>query len=158
MLVFIEDGRLQLLQVVYYGLAAAGVICLALLQYPPMLDSRAAISPRALRDLGVLITEVEYGTLVYKEDANYGLLAGATHTIKNILDKSLHRSHPADNQPLNPVIQVASTDVNNEFWDPWDSNNIQDFEVNFWLTLAEHPSLLGDTANSVYPAPASIQP
>jgi hypothetical protein len=122
-----------------------------------MLDSRAAISPRALRDLGVLITEVEYGTLVYKEDANYGLLAGATHTIKNILDKSLHRSYPADNQPLNPVIQVASTDVNNEFWDPWDSNNIQDFEVNFWLTLAEHPSLLGDTANSVYPAPASIQ-
>jgi hypothetical protein len=154
----VHSGTSLVWKVVYYGLAAAGVICLALLQYPPTLESPATISPKALRDLGVLIAEVEFGTLVYKEDANYGLLAGATHTIKNILDRFPHASHHVDRQPLNSMVQLPATNTGNDSWDPWDSNNIQDFEVNFWLTLAEHPSLLADSTNQVYPVSTSIRP
>jgi hypothetical protein len=145
----VHSGTSLVWKVVYYGLAAAGVICLTLLQQPPTPASRATISPRALRDLGVLITEVEFGTLVYKEDANYGLLAGATHTIKNILDRLPHVSHYLDGQPLDPSMQASADDASNDFWDPWDPNGIQDFEVNFWLTLAEHPSLTAEPINAV---------
>jgi hypothetical protein len=94
--------------------------------------------------LGVLVTEIEFGTLVYEEDANYELLSGATKTIKAILDKSLtttlDQNHLAGGSVEATVGQGAGGD--GQLWDPWGTSSLQDFEANFWLTLSEHPSLL----------------
>ncbi|KAI9166387.1 hypothetical protein HJFPF1_02488 [Paramyrothecium foliicola] len=150
----VHSGTSLAWKVVYYGLAAAGVICLSLLQQLPTTDRRAMANPKTLRELGVLIVEVEYGTLVYKEDANYALLAEATRTIKNILNRVSDARHETSRAPLNTVQQIP--EATNESWDPWDSNSIQDFEVNFWHTLAEHPSLMGDSTGDMYPANATM--
>jgi hypothetical protein len=127
--------------VVYYGLAAAGVICLSLLQNQYSLEHELAAAPKILRDLGVLVAEIEYGTLVYKEDANYALLAGATQTIKNILD-NISRSR-LDQRRLNVQAPDATAQDDPELgsasWDLWGTGNLQDFDTNFWLMLAEHP-------------------
>ncbi|KAI5456826.1 hypothetical protein BGZ63DRAFT_396226 [Mariannaea sp. PMI_226] len=136
-------------KVVYFGLSAAGVICLTLLQHSPTPEHEVIISPKALRDLGVLVAEVEVGTLVYKEDANYALLAGATKTIKAILDKlastKLHQQR-SNRAPLDITAQpiVEGSDGS---WGPWGSSNFQDFEFNFWHTLSEHPFLLDGTGD-----------
>lgn len=90
--------------------------------------------------MGVLVAEVEQGTLVYKEDADYALLTGATQTIKSLLDKLC-------SSRIEPVLQLAEiseTQPEEGSWEPWDHHIFQDFESNFWLTLAEHPFLVGN--------------
>lgn len=100
--------------------------------------------PRVLRDLSVLVAEVEVGTLVYKEDANYALLAGAAQTIKSILDRlSLSRFDQSRSTEL-PEEPSTQPSPEAECWNPWGNSNVQDFEANFWLTLAEHPFLIGN--------------
>lgn len=124
----------------YYGLAAAGVICLSLLQRKALEDEVAA-SPKILRDLGVLVAEIEYGTLVYKEDANYALLASATATMKNILD-NLSRSKLNQRNlcgQLSETVVQPEVELDASSWEPWGTGSLQDFETNFWLMLSEHP-------------------
>ncbi|KAM5370493.1 hypothetical protein ACJA88_010074 [Fusarium oxysporum] len=137
----VHSGTSLTWKVVYYGLAAAGVICLSLLQNQYSLEHELAAAPKSLRDLGVLVAEIEYGTLVYKEDANYALLAGATQTIKNILD-NISRSR-LDQRRLNVQAPDATAQDDPELgsasWDLWGTGNLQDFDTNFWLMLAEHP-------------------
>ncbi|TXC10338.1 hypothetical protein FocTR4_00004445 [Fusarium oxysporum f. sp. cubense] len=137
----IHSGTSLTWKVVYYGLAAAGVICLSLLQNQYSLEHELAAAPKILRDLGVLVAEIEYGTLVYKEDANYALLAGATQTIKNILD-NISRSR-LDQRRLNVQAPDATAqdgpELGSASWDLWGTGNLQDFDTNFWLMLAEHP-------------------
>ncbi|KAL7769991.1 hypothetical protein ACKLNR_001375 [Fusarium oxysporum f. sp. zingiberi] len=137
----VHSGTSLTWKVVYYGLAAAGVICLSLLQNQYSLEHELAAAPKILRDLGVLVAEIEYGTLVYKEDANYALLAGATQTIKNILD-NISRSR-LDQRRLNVQAPDATAQDDPELgsasWDLWGTGNLQDFDTNFWLMLAEHP-------------------
>ncbi|KAF4469488.1 hypothetical protein FALBO_3611 [Fusarium albosuccineum] len=139
-------------KVVYFGLSAAGVMCLTLLQHPQTPEHQVVISPKGLRDLGVLVVEVEVGTLVYKEDANYALLAGATKTIKAILDKlyntKLHQQR-SDRAPLDMTAQPM-VEGGDGLWDPWGPSNFQDFEFNFWHTLSEHPFLLDEAGNQFH--------
>ncbi|KAF4123735.1 Fungal Zn(2)-Cys(6) binuclear cluster domain [Geosmithia morbida] len=146
----VHSGTSLVWKLVYYGLSAAGVVCLSMLHQVSAPDGDMSPSAKVLRDLSVIVAEVEYGTIVYKEDANYALLAGATKTIKNLLDSmtnaSLHRGRRAVDHygedatlPCDPDAQLA-VDANVP-WESWVPNNLQDFEVHFWNTLAEHPFL-----------------
>ena len=83
------------------------------------------------------------GTLVHVDDANYALLAGATHTIRNLLDRLLSgKSVHLPTQLPDHSSQVINA-TGDEVWNPWGNNNLQDFEVDFWTTLADHPFLAG---------------
>ncbi|VUC24616.1 unnamed protein product [Clonostachys rosea] len=142
----VNSGTSLVWKVVYYGLAAAGVICLALLQQGPATECVEMDTARVFRELAVLVSEVELGTLVYKEDANYALLAGATSTIKNLIDRlssGRFDQFRATQSNLEPAAENASP-VEGETWNPWGSASVQDFESNFWLTLAEHPFLMSE--------------
>ncbi|KPM44441.1 hypothetical protein AK830_g2066 [Neonectria ditissima] len=137
---------LRLALVAYYGLAAAGVICLSLLYGPQAILNHGVAISTVFQHLSVLVAEVEIGTLVCKEDANYALLEGATRTIKSLLDRLLSGRMGAQllSQPTGNVLPCPPTLLNDGSWNPWDHSNVQDFEVDFWLTLAEHPFLVGD--------------
>ncbi|KAJ4263360.1 hypothetical protein NW762_006179 [Fusarium torreyae] len=142
----VNSGTSLVWKVAYYGLAAAGVICLSLLGQSLTTETRETDVFKVLRDLGVMVAEIEYGTLVFKEDANYALLTGAARTIKNLTARiSLGRTDPVCLQPVDdPAWQTMASESDETPWDPWYPNNLQDFESSFWLTLAEHPLLLGE--------------
>ncbi|KAH7015634.1 putative Zn(II)2Cys6 transcription factor [Ilyonectria destructans] len=124
----------------------SGVICLSLLYGPQAILSQGIALSSVFQNLSVLVTEVEVGTLVCKEDANYALLAGATRTIKSLLDRFLCGRMGAQllSQPSGNSLPCLPTLPSDGNWNPWDNSNVQDFEVDFWLTLAEHPFLVGD--------------
>ncbi|KAF2138152.1 uncharacterized protein K452DRAFT_235039 [Aplosporella prunicola CBS 121167] len=103
-------------KVVYYGLAAAGILCHALLD-------KSFGESQVIQDLSVLVAEVNKGALVHIEDPNYALLSRAAQTIKNLLDKVLSN----DYDPL-------SSPTAHEW-------NLHDFSADFWFHLAEHPFL-----------------
>lgn len=144
----------KLIQVAYFGLAAAGVVCLALLNRSFTANDGEFSVSRVIQDLSVLVAEVEAGALVHVEDPNYALLAGATQTIKSLLDRIMSDDltrHPAVPAPPDPL-SLSPTVNGNDDWSLWESHNLQDFEVDFWLNLAEHPSLLRpDSGVSSFP-------
>ncbi|KAE8148251.1 hypothetical protein BDV25DRAFT_141966 [Aspergillus avenaceus] len=126
----INSGTSLVWKVVYYGLSAAGLISLTLANqsYTSTTDM-----PRVFRDLSILVGEVECGTLVYVDSPNYALLSQATQTIKSLLDRMVLPFSASHNMPI----------LNDGGWGLWDDSSFQDFEINFWHTLAEHPFLNG---------------
>ena len=94
---------------------------------------------RVVRDLGIVVTEVELGTIVRSTEPNYALLSNATRTIK----KFLERIHNRDMQVV-PAVQDAELPAppapeEMDFYaqlEPWG------FEIDFWNHLAEHPSMI----------------
>ena len=99
---------------------------------------------RIIRNLSVVVAEVEMGTLVHVEDANYAVLAGAAHTIKSLLDRLLAGKSVCLPAHLPNLSSQAATATADDVWNPWGNNNPQDFEVDFWTTLADHPFLAGE--------------
>jgi len=73
--------------VAYYGLPAAGIICLSLLNQPSTLQQAGVSISRVFQDLGVLVAQVDTGALITVENPNYALMAAATRTVKSILDR-----------------------------------------------------------------------
>lgn len=132
-------------QIAYYGLAAAGIISLALLNKSFTTGSEGASPSKAIRDLSVLVVEVETGALVNLEDPNYALLSGAAQTIKNLLDRLLSNEfiRQPNTQPAPDPLSLSPTDYIEEDWGHWQRQVLQDFEADFWLNLAEHPFLVG---------------
>lgn len=143
----------------YYGLAAAGVLCLTLISRPtppPVIQNNAS---EIFQNLSILVAEVERGTLVYVEHPNYALLSRATKTIQSLIGRLFANSFtpttpPAVTQQLQHEQQPRPHDYQETFvdpqlepsiapetWDPWERFNGQDFELNFWLSLADHPFL-----------------
>lgn len=95
-----------------------------------------------IQDLNVLVAVVETGVLIHPIDPNYALLSRATLTIKSLLRRLLTRDTrqlpaPPETGSLlpNPTTLAPPT------WNLWDNQHLQDFEVDFWLNLAEHPFL-----------------
>ncbi|KAF4549241.1 putative glycosyl hydrolase family 10 protein 2 [Elsinoe fawcettii] len=136
-----NSGTSLVWKVAYYGLAAAGMICLALLN-PALRAHFDAEMPKVIQDLQVLVAQVETGALVRFEEANFGLLAAATRTIQNLLNRIItgrlphhqfNGSRQSSAQPLDAQSEV--------FWDTWTHNELPDFEADFWLNLGEHPLL-----------------
>lgn len=101
---------------------------------------------KVVRDLGIVVTEVDLGTIVRSTEPNYALLSRATCTIK----KFLQRIHTRDNQAspatsgLNPPAHPELGGVDpSALWpqlEPWD------FEIDFWNNLAEHPSMFNSVS------------
>ncbi|KAF4411569.1 hypothetical protein CFRS1_v006450 [Colletotrichum fructicola] len=140
-------------KVSYFGLASAGTICLSLLQPSFLAEQHVSVQFKIFQNLAILVAEVESGTLVAPEDANYALLASATQTITSVLQSLLpgrgeqqqqerrHQNCEASPRDLEPQ---SLTEELHEPWSPWRHSGYQDFELDFWNTLAEHPSLVGD--------------
>ncbi|KAF9772549.1 hypothetical protein IL306_009741 [Fusarium sp. DS 682] len=131
-----ERVRDELRMEAHYGLPAIGIIMIAMLKKRTLCD--ALKDAQTIRDLGIIVTVVDLGTIVRPMEPNYALLSRAVGTIK----KFLARFNTQDQQ--NGLIQdpdVPQTISEGGFWglqcqlEPWD------FEMNFWDNLAEHPSM-----------------
>lgn len=93
---------------------------------------------KVIRDLGIVVTEVDMGTIVQPTEPNYALLSRATNTIKKFLECIFARDRRyVPLQGTEALEQAAdlSSWIPQAQLEPWD------FEVNFWNNLAEHPSM-----------------
>jgi hypothetical protein len=69
------------LQVVYYGLSAAGLISVTLANQSYANELSETDVSKIFQDLSILVGEVLRGTLVYVDSPNYALLSEAAQTI-----------------------------------------------------------------------------
>ena len=98
-----------------------------------------------MRDLSILVTEVDEETLVHPRDANYALLSGPTGTIKTLLSRLASNGAEglSANSRVTGHLGETSPTANNEVeWEVFASSLNQEFETDFWLSLAGHPLLL----------------
>jgi hypothetical protein len=136
--------------VAYYGLAAAGIICLSLLKQSTIASNSGTSKAQMIQDLNVLVAVVETGVFTHPIDPNYALLSRATLTIKSLLRRLLTRDtrQLANVAETNTLVQDPA-DITPATWNIWDNQHLQDFEVDFWLNLAEHPFLIETPTESL---------
>lgn len=150
-------------KVAHYGLPSAGIILLAMLKPQPHTQTQnennqnqkpnpagsRICRTKTLRDLNVLVAEVQVGTIVRPGDPNYALLSKATQTIQRFLDSvhadpGLHIRHEItahiDNHDDTGAAGVSGVG-GSEDWAALLSQDLWDFEAGFWQSLADHPSL-----------------
>ncbi|KAH7084001.1 hypothetical protein FB567DRAFT_96175 [Paraphoma chrysanthemicola] len=140
-----NSGTSLVWKVAYYGLAAAGVLCIALL-YNTLDQSKSHVTPaKTIRDLSVLVVEIEAGLFTHPEDPNFALLSGAARTINNLLDRLITDKFTA------PIESRCGTDtalpLSNSYFDTscyfsLETQGVSEFDPAFWLSLSEHPLLL----------------
>ncbi|TKX19041.1 hypothetical protein C1H76_8932 [Elsinoe australis] len=137
-----NSGTTLVWKVAYYGLAAAGMICLAILN-PTLRSTMDSSMPKVIQDLQVLVAQVETGALVRFEDSNFALLDAATRTIQNLLSRVITGRLPQGQaiESLQDPTQDMSIDGDG-LWNTWNNHELQDFEADFWTNLSEHPLLL----------------
>ncbi|KAI5360087.1 Putative zn(2)-C6 fungal-type DNA-binding domain-containing protein [Septoria linicola] len=125
-----------------YGLPAAGVICLALVNRTRQRVQTTFSTSQAIQDLSVLVAHVEAGVLIRPDQPNYALLQGATATIKSVLGRVSQGLLGTTQRDVryDQMLEDASTA---EPWTMLDSDTL-DFELDFWTNLAEHPALYQD--------------
>ncbi|CAG9988200.1 unnamed protein product [Clonostachys byssicola] len=136
----IDSGTSLVWKVVYYGLSAAGILCLALLRTPFVFTEEQVDASQVVKDLTVLVAVVEKGSLVDSDDANYALLAGAAQAIEIVLQRidmaSIHQ-----NRPLRPTTEypdvTSSLETLDGSWESLGFNYFQDLQNPFWQTIAE---------------------
>ncbi|GLB11588.1 hypothetical protein AtubIFM57258_008458 [Aspergillus tubingensis] len=142
----VNSGTSLVWKVAYYGLSAAGMICLTLVKRSFAIQSFTTSFSKIFQELSILAAEIERGTLVYIDSPNYALLARATQTIKAILDRMMTPSSDntmvaSDNQIEHPAASEQRETLDDGSWWLWDNTNLQEFELSFWHNLAGHPSL-----------------
>ncbi|KAF9877088.1 hypothetical protein CkaCkLH20_05354 [Colletotrichum karsti] len=135
-----NSGTSVVWRVAYYGLASAGVLCVALLNRSLMSQNSTLDLASIIQDLNVLVAEVETGALLHFDDPNYALLAEATSTVKSVVGRFISGQFSANPAGASFEGNNPSLDIN-EHWDPWDGWNTGDFETDFWMSIAEHPSM-----------------
>lgn len=111
-------------------------------------ENRARVF-KAFQDLNVFAAEVEAGEFAYQELPNHAVLAEATRTIKSILGRVLFRDLESSLQIAADEVPGSSADLPEQEWFPWPNQDVLDFEMNFWLNLAEHPTLAGTSFGEV---------
>ncbi|KAM0424941.1 hypothetical protein ACHAPT_009742 [Fusarium lateritium] len=118
-------------KIAHYGLPAAGIILMAMLNQHPIPPCLRASRARVLQDLAVLAAEVERGTVVKAEDPNYAILSKAAQTIQRFLD--IINSE----QGIEAIPQLSEPEAS------WGQQLGQDLEseFSFWQGIADHPSL-----------------
>ncbi|KKY13512.1 putative fungal specific transcription factor domain-containing protein [Diplodia seriata] len=124
--------------VAQYGLPAAGVTSLALLNP----STSAAIAPvtrsRMVQDLSVLVAEMRAGVLIKAGEPNFALFTRATRTIQSLLDSLMvWRPDPDANADL-----LGCTADFLEGWQTQGGFEPWEFEQGFWEGLAGHPTLV----------------
>ncbi|KAI9155081.1 Notoamide biosynthesis cluster protein O' [Paramyrothecium foliicola] len=128
----VNSGSSLVWKVAHFGLPAAGIVSLALLNTFASLGDTARI--KMLQNLTILHAEITIGSWIQAGDANFSLFERATDTIKILLDSKVPWSSAAEQTPQISVV---------EQWDPYSGLQPWDFEIDFWANLAEHPTLLG---------------
>ncbi|KAB2569457.1 hypothetical protein DBV05_g11869 [Lasiodiplodia theobromae] len=141
--------------VAQFGLPAAGVISLALLNSAISSGIARLSRSKMVQDLSVLVAEIRAGALIQAGEPNFALFTRATSTMQSLLDSLMvvwrSPEQPAGQQQTGgqqgqmDVSGVGSiTDVTLDDWnacidfEPWE------FEQGFWASLAVHPTLLQD--------------
>ncbi|KFY86638.1 hypothetical protein V500_07501 [Pseudogymnoascus sp. VKM F-4518 (FW-2643)] len=140
----VNSGTCLIWKVALYGLPAAGIISLALLNPSSGKSIRPLLRSKMLQDLSVLVAEVRTGAFIQAGEPNFALFSRATQTIQILLNimmggelaPKLPEAEPT------PLPQHLNSDPI-EDWDPWISNDPWEFEIDFWANLAAHPSLQG---------------
>lgn len=103
---------------------------------------------KAIQDLSILVGEIEIGALIHFEDPNYALLAEAARTIKSILGLTLSgvgTNDSANRSELTGSSLVPTAPPCEDFV-LGTNYDLLDFELDFWMNLAEHPALLGSSS------------
>lgn len=103
-----------------------------------------ATAARTIRDLSVLLAEIESGALLQPEDPNYALLSGAARTIKDLLDRLITNKFAphALMQPIAAALAEGPFSFVGTGLSTWDTQGLQDYDPAFWLNLSEHPFLM----------------
>lgn len=125
-----------------YGLPAAGIVSLALLNpagstFDP--TQRAEI----VQALTVLVTEIRLGAVVGPGEPNFELFTRAIRTMQNLLDTII--TTPPSMRRLESAQSGVPEFLDNHHsddWTPWINAEPWEFELDFWTNLAEHPLLL----------------
>jgi hypothetical protein len=109
-------------------------------QHQRLTDARSSWS-KTILNLGIFVAQVQVGSIVRRGDPNYALIFKATQTIERFLD-SVHRDG------IQTPTQVPSQPgEGSEDWAAFFSQDLCDFETDFWENLAYHPSLLASDAS-----------
>lgn len=135
-----NSGTSLVWKVAYYGLSAAGVICIALLRCTVGENDTESSPSKMIRNLSVLTAEVQGGALAHEEDPNYALLMGAARAINTLLDRVITKRFAEGSNVCSPARNVEP------LWTPdydnlWNMDHLQDCDPDFWANLANHPFL-----------------
>jgi hypothetical protein len=130
------------LNVAYYGLLAAGLISIALVNRSLAVENHQTCISKVFQDLSLPVGEVErveLGTLVYVNSPNYALLSRTTQTIRTLLERMISHSYnmttTSGDQPVALADSEQMAGLDDVSWDLWENNNFQDFEINSWHNL-----------------------
>ncbi|KAH7145479.1 hypothetical protein B0J13DRAFT_553560 [Dactylonectria estremocensis] len=129
----VNSGSCLIWKVAQYGLPAAGIISLALLNSATT-DTISHSRSKMIQALSVLVAEVTTGAWIQAGEPNFALFTRATRTIQSLLDSLLAARPPEVPQDLGHNLIEA--------WDPYASSPLWEFEMDFWENLAEHPTLV----------------
>jgi hypothetical protein len=93
-----------------------------------------------IQDLSVLVAEITIGAWIQPGEPNYALFSQATRTIQSLLDSLTaakeQNSRASDSQNL------INSDGADNTWDPYINSQSWELEMDFWASLAEHPTLI----------------
>ncbi|RAH82460.1 hypothetical protein BO86DRAFT_83332 [Aspergillus japonicus CBS 114.51] len=131
-----NSGTSLMWKIVHYGLPAAGIILLAVLNQRCSSAPVPAPHPRAIQNLTVLAAELSGGSVVQLQDPNYDLISKALSTIHNMLDSITADALRGPGAPSPRTTTLAD-------WEEFQSQLSWDLDLGFWQNLADTP-FLGD--------------
>ncbi|PYH98276.1 hypothetical protein BO71DRAFT_371466 [Aspergillus ellipticus CBS 707.79] len=137
----VNSGTGLVWKVAHYGLPSAGIILLSMLRQQSTHHHTEKTSwSKTLLNLGIFVAQIQVGSIVRRGDPNYALISKATHTIERFLD-SVHRE--GTQSPATARGTSSSRVEEGGDWAALFSQDLFDFEADFWQNVADHPSLLG---------------
>lgn len=93
-----------------------------------------------IQDLSVLVAEITIGAWIEPGEPNYALFSQATRTIQSLLDSlTAAKEQTLKGSDSKPLINPDAADST---WDPYINSQSWELEMDFWASLAEHPTLM----------------
>ncbi|KAJ5301849.1 hypothetical protein N7508_006712 [Penicillium antarcticum] len=131
----VNSGTGLIWKIAHFGLPAAGIILLSMLKQTSTINEIRSTWSKTLLNLGIFVAQVQVGSIVRPSDPNYALISKATQTIERFLDSMQREGIQSSTQPVSQLEE-------NGDWAAFFSQDLCDFETDFWENLADHPSLL----------------
>ncbi|KAJ6025673.1 hypothetical protein N7444_013352, partial [Penicillium canescens] len=131
----VNSGTGLIWKIAHFGLPAAGIILLSMLKQTSTVNEIRSTWSKTLLNLGIFVAQVQVGSIVRPSDPNYALISKATQTIERFLDSMQRDGIQSSTQPSSQMEE-------NGDWAAFFSQDLCDFETDFWENLADHPSLL----------------
>ncbi|KAM0255610.1 hypothetical protein ACHAQJ_005615 [Trichoderma viride] len=132
-----NSGTCLIWKVAQYGLPAAGFISLALLNSTAP-DSRQFSRSKMIQALSVLVAEITIGAWIQPGEPNFALFSQAVRTIQSLLDSLTALKQPSGTSDSQQLLNSDGADN----WDPYINSQSWELEMDFWASLAEHPTLI----------------